>query len=171
MYRAYDHHGLVLRLSAYSSMFQFAFALGSARRLLDCYTNYMMAGGYDDRLMSVLHKRLQDCLLDRSEVSEVDSLGFGLRIREALPKDADVTQLNYALAEDAVLSTAAAVDVLLGVQESQDLDPQDTELETKILEHPHMQLELSRQARDCGHLELPDALNRIYSQLSERVGI
>lgn len=172
----FDEVVLARELSKLAFHQQLAFGVACCERMLPNYEAFSQEAGWFDAtpLRQALDHAWRVC--EGLEVPKDGLQQMLTRCDGRLPQEEDFPSLYVSAAFDAVASTCHLIDFVIDgevehlvfvgrfatetvdlvVQELEHMDPQDPQLERKILEHFLMQLELSRQRRDLRDaMEIP----------------
>lgn len=164
----FDGQSLSLKLEELTVNQRFAFALSCCERLYPNYSKFSVQHKWGDS--AVLREALDTCWrkLESADVTRDVVNDLILRCVRETPNTEDFSSIYVSPALDAATAVIFLLELALDdsvqkvvqiaslcrdtidmyVQEMEGLDPQDPDLEAKILNHKFMQAELKRQRED-----------------------
>lgn len=174
MLKKFDKARLIRDLSQLSKQKQLAFGLFCCERLLPNYIIFSQENNWGDIIILRESTLKVWSVLSGLKLTKDDIDLVVTRCEEVTPDSDEFDSLYVSFAQDACFSVCCLFDFILNgesgriaqiaefatdsldlyIQEVENLQPNDTELEQKILENPLMQNELSRQAQDISNLEV-----------------
>jgi len=176
---AFNGERLKKRLIQFDSKRQLAFAAACCERLLPNYLVFNEESGWGD--ITTLRNALDQvwAFLEGQGPSSQEIEDIAASCDAVTPDSEDFGSVYADLAQDACLAisnllsylfeggvekvvyavTYATDSVDLYVQEAGDMDPNDPELEQKILTHPLMQRELAQQEKELEMIEQASSLS------------
>ena len=180
---SFNPSALKSRLKKLDSKKQLAFGVLCCERMLPNYSVFQRDTGYGDTIS--VRKALNFLWTHLQQTSSLGALDIKMAIElceSVIPDSEDFTSLYVTSAQDVCFAVCSLLDFLLEndvnkilqtavyatdsidlyVQEIEGMDPNDPQLEQKILLHYLMQLELAKQKEDIEAIELAPAINHEF---------